>query len=611
MSKQLLHTFQSHLVIVALNDRAFVIVKNRLDGHNNIDLSSSLEEDNNSLATTISLHAQVLELSVAATSNSNGNGGGGSSGVDDAMGKLVDEAAEGKNRRSNNNPHEIQAVCCTETESQIWLAVSRENKTLSLYSIPVPYLQESHERTKTNVYPTITYNLPKRAKCLSFGIVPSSSAVSAPHCHVIITGDLAGDAIAYPLILPTNSSSEDVTASTNPFTTTAITRRLLLGHTASILTGLHLVPSFNPITMEAANDDGPRKHQTQFILTADRDEKIRVSHFPETHIIHGYLLGHSSFISSMDATMTSVLDFSSSIHGSSNHNIHEDNGSQRPTRPLCITGSGDGTVRLWDYQMCKEVGMVPVMMKKRCTTDENNVEDTNMPAEEDNSDDDFLDDHEQEEKGEEEECDDNFDEDLSEDDEVTYGHTIAVPISVALSPEGNIAAVIRDGISSIDVYPIPRSLSRPVSLHKKMTLDCPYQPLAVKWLGDGTVMVLGMSPDYLFHFQCNANAEAAEVVSFNDVSSTSPFCMALKSAVGCNHIDVPNTTLDRMWNKVHDPDYDRSQERGNDGGDHTPHKGNRGDFYWNDARRKEIDKLAQQRRKKRRREGQKMKAEEK
>ena len=37
------------------------------------------------------------------------------------------------------------------------------------------------------------------------------------------------------------------------------------------------------------------------LLTADRDEKVRLSHFPDAHVVRGYLLGHAAFMSTMDA----------------------------------------------------------------------------------------------------------------------------------------------------------------------------------------------------------------------------------------------------------------------------------------------------------------------
>jgi hypothetical protein len=615
MSKQLLHAFQSHVVVVALNDRAFAIIGS----------SSSVK----SVKSSPTGGAHVLELSVAVTPSTDADDSGGDSGDIDIDASAIKDGNDATTQPStphqrdignegggdsfdekrittDNNPHEIQAVCCTEIESQIWFAVSRENKTLALYSINV--LPDETIMTKMKVYPTITYSLPKRAKCLAFGTVPSSSSSSsASPCHAVITGDLAGDAIAYPIVL-SGSSTTSSTSTDSRTPQPTIARRLLLGHTASILTGLTVAPS-TATTMTIADGVQKKQQHHQFILTADRDEKIRVSYFPKTHIIHGFLLGHSAFISSMDATTSSVLDYSSSMAGGSTSGNQEDNASQKRLPTLCITGSGDGSVRLWDYQTCKEVGRVPVMMKKCSSTDENNAEDTKMPMteEEGHEEDENLDDYERETGSEEEEEEDDFDEDFSDDDEILDGQTIAVPISVALSPNGNTAVVVRDGIPAIDIHPIPTTtpLSQPLSLHKKETLDCISQPLAVKCLSDGSVMVLGRSPDYLFHFQCNTGDETAEGNSFHNASSTSPFCIALKDIIGSDHIDMPETTLDRMWNKVNDPDHEKGHDE-IDGQGKKNKSGSR-DLHWNDARRREVDKLAQQRRKVRRREGRKRK----
>lgn len=59
----------------------------------------------------------------------------------------------------------------------------------------------------------------------------------------------------------------------------------------------------------------------KFILSSDRDEKIRVSHYPNAYNIHNFCLGHEDFVTSIELLTDKYL----------------------------ISGSGDGTIRIWDF----------------------------------------------------------------------------------------------------------------------------------------------------------------------------------------------------------------------------------------------------------------------
>jgi len=66
---------------------------------------------------------------------------------------------------------------------------------------------------------------------------------------------------------------------------------------------------------------------SKFVITADRDEKIRVSSFPNSYNIHNYCLGHGDFVTSLGV-------------------LSDD---------LILSGSGDGTVRVWRFLEGAEV----------------------------------------------------------------------------------------------------------------------------------------------------------------------------------------------------------------------------------------------------------------
>lgn len=73
----------------------------------------------------------------------------------------------------------------------------------------------------------------------------------------------------------------------------------------------------------------------QFIITSDRDEKIRVTHYPNSYNIHGFCLGHEEFVSSI---------------------------SLMPNKKL-VSASGDGTIKVWNYLQGEEI------CSKMCHTD--------------------------------------------------------------------------------------------------------------------------------------------------------------------------------------------------------------------------------------------------
>lgn len=495
MSKQLLHACGSNAVVIGLNDRAFALIKKHDDAS---ALILELLPPTSKLVKEKKDDGIVGEDVTENTKNGKG-------GDDDENDEDIPDDDANVDTTKLNNPLEIQAVCCSMTniENEVYFAVSRENKSLSLYSYTMGI---SLDDNKSSLIPNITYNMPRRARCLAYTVVDDTNLI-------VIAGDMSGDAIAYSVV-PQSTS----------------TRRLLLGHTASILTGLNVVSGL--------------------LLTADRDEKVRVSAFPDTQLIRGYLLGHTSFISTMDVVVSTTTD-----------------------RTLGVTGSGDGSVRLWDCASCHEIGIVPAVAMIKNDVDEVDDGKTNSNKEDrDKEDEKIL-------EGDDEDDDDNED-----------SHHVAVPLSVALTHDTESIIVVRDGLNTIDVYSIPSFSARHYFQHnvnkilnQKQTIACPSQPLFVRCLHDGSFLILVSAPDFLLHYCCIEGGDGTYV----DISSTSPFSKSLCGTIGCSEgciIEMRSSTLERDEN----------------GGFKLGKARLHFDKHWNDVGRKEVAKLALQRRKKRR-----------
>ncbi|KAG7361296.1 WD repeat-containing protein [Nitzschia inconspicua] len=183
----------------------------------------------------------------------------------------------------------------SKTET-IFCAVARYNKSFAVYAISNDEFESlSSSKPPTKKAPSIVYQAPKRISCITYTMLPSGPELYE-FIPVVITGDLAGDSYAYNVLEKGH--------------------RLLLGHTASMLTGITML----------------KHNQQNCIATADRDEKIRISRFPESCLIEGYLLGHTKYVTAIDAA-SGIAENSS----------------------LLVSCGGDKTVRLWDGATLQEI----------------------------------------------------------------------------------------------------------------------------------------------------------------------------------------------------------------------------------------------------------------
>ncbi|EWC48047.1 hypothetical protein DRE_02626 [Drechslerella stenobrocha 248] len=96
--------------------------------------------------------------------------------------------------------------------------------------------------------------------------------------YTILVGDKFGDVYSYK---PADEEAE-------------AQGKLLLGH-VSLLTTL---------TSSSSNNGTSER---KFVITADRDEHIRVTNYPLTHVIHGFCLAHTAFVSRLLVTADNLL----------------------------------------------------------------------------------------------------------------------------------------------------------------------------------------------------------------------------------------------------------------------------------------------------------------
>lgn len=315
-----------NVFVVGLNDRAFVII----DGKDSTSVSSSPSPTPPNQSRP---QCTIIELLPKDQKQRAGNGT-----------SITQQVGDNPHQRSENELNEVTAVCVltvpsistsasstsvgidgTETLT-VYCVVARGNKSLSIYKWDLGEDESSKSTTDTlttttttttttmtMLSPTLVYSTPKRVSHLAFAGLPADGTVANTFtmmCPILVSGDVVGDAYAY------NLSEEG--------------QRLLLGHTASMLTGLAVV-----VKGDENNNGSSSSSNDQYVLTADRDEKIRVSRFPESYVIEGFLTGHTEYI-------TAMVAFTRTIHQKSN--------SFR-----VVSCSGDGTIRLWDLDTFTEL----------------------------------------------------------------------------------------------------------------------------------------------------------------------------------------------------------------------------------------------------------------
>jgi len=157
--------------------------------------------------------------------------------------------------------HIKTGTCLAFSKCGSFLAACTSNKNLTVWRT------SNYELTHQSV-------TPRKASSLTF-----------TSKNQLIVADKAGDCYIYSFL----TSAEEK-------------GKLILGHLSYIL------------DVVVTPDD-------KFIITSERDEKIRVSNYPNAYNIHNFCLGHTEFVTSLSLVSSNLL----------------------------LSGSGDATIRLWDF----------------------------------------------------------------------------------------------------------------------------------------------------------------------------------------------------------------------------------------------------------------------
>jgi tRNA (guanine-N(7)-)-methyltransferase subunit TRM82 len=449
--KQLIH-HSGPATTLALNDQAFTI----------IELEKSVKAVNPKRTTTL-----IFELCTGKSTQKSESTEISKHENEDL--ENHDESNNNNNNSNNDQNHktlnnqEIQAVSSIwfPTQSLLICAISRQDKTLSLYQIALDdyhtLTSESTNNTSTTsvkikIQSYLNYHLHKRACTLTFTSLPISTHVTTGDNSIntiIIVGDLAGDAIAY---------------STNP--TYAHKHRLLLGHTASMLTSVFM---------------GLPTTCVRKLITADRDEKIRISSFPQTFIVDGYLLGHSEYI-------TDAIVLTKNYHDT-NHSQNDDSPNDNTLRSnLCLSCSGDGTIKLWNYTTFQQLACVHISIQKQDNLDEIPNPSLSITTI------------------------DDIEHDYQKMDDSTSSES-CIPVRLAANSRGTLVAVMYHDLKIIHIFKIQITGDN-ASLELLQTITSPSMPLGLTFTTeDDSILVLMKEPNYIVRY-CNHSDVRFEEPSF-------------------------------------------------------------------------------------------------
>jgi hypothetical protein len=373
---------------------------------------------------------------------------------------------------TKDDQQEVQAVAISVVNAtEVWCAVARYDKSLTIYSIAVVdnagktfHADNTQIFARNKLQPRTVHRTAKRVSSLSFATVYGATP-SDPSITVVVAGDVVGDATAYSLLIEDTErthTDKEIKNDADDLQDEIVTkhRRLLLGHTASMLTSVHVVEEKCSEQSNINKKSIDCRPDRQLLLTSDRDEKIRVSQFPETYRIEGFLLGHTAFVSSV-----AIFPSLSSKH-------------------QCLSVGGDCTIRLWDFATCKELACASTKDESKTTTNDQSAERDHDQSSERNNDQTV-------------ECDN--DQSAERDNKEQNNSIDPIPTKVAVSTDGSVIATIYDDCHTMDFWTVNNGKIDFI-IEQSCSWDCSGQPLGIAFQNKDTFFILMQEPNYLLQY---------------------------------------------------------------------------------------------------------------
>lgn len=161
----------------------------------------------------------------------------------------------------------------------------------------------------------------------------------------VLVSDKVGDLFEYPISSSSASADRSVVVAERPDATALAgdpslnpDARLLAGHVSTLTA--HLIASTPVQSSDGSTISGTSSSSSSYhrwLISADRDEHVRISRYPDTHVIHRFLHGHRRFVGALAlATRYRAAGTSSS--------------TSTPTPTLLLSAGGDDQILIWDLE---------------------------------------------------------------------------------------------------------------------------------------------------------------------------------------------------------------------------------------------------------------------